>query len=224
MSLSILIPTHNRPALFRRCLMSVLDNAPNDVEIIVNNDSNDIIEIESERVRYFYHSFGNLSAVYRFLLQTSTQDYVYFLEDDDYLRPTFFRTVLPLLGKYDIISGNYFPMHDLEDDKVTISHKNGEYNKRSEFLRALIFEHLQLSKFVFRRSVVKEYPFPEDSNVQNDAFFLLHAVAQSSKFICIPSVLYYLTVDGRDNISFSDFNPNMETSEDFYEKYRQLWR
>ena len=43
MKLSILIPTHNRPKLFSRALHSVLNILPKyEIQIIVNNDSNDI--------------------------------------------------------------------------------------------------------------------------------------------------------------------------------------
>ena len=57
--LSILILTHNRPDLFQRCLHSVLSQLDDrtDVEIIVNNDSNDIREINDSRVTYYYKSF-----------------------------------------------------------------------------------------------------------------------------------------------------------------------
>ena len=49
--LSILILTHNRPLLFERCINSVLRNLPNyEIEILVNNDTNDIKEIYSDKV------------------------------------------------------------------------------------------------------------------------------------------------------------------------------
>ena len=46
MRLSILILSHNRPYLFRRCLESVLKQLQDDIEVIVNNDTQDIEEIE----------------------------------------------------------------------------------------------------------------------------------------------------------------------------------
>jgi glycosyltransferase involved in cell wall biosynthesis len=56
MKLSILILTHNRPILFKRCINSVLNNLPNfDIEILVNNDSKDITEIYHDNVNIFYY-------------------------------------------------------------------------------------------------------------------------------------------------------------------------
>ena len=56
MKLSILILTHNRPLLFERCINSVLNNLPNyDIEILVNNDSNDITEIHNDKVNIYYY-------------------------------------------------------------------------------------------------------------------------------------------------------------------------
>ena len=75
-----------------------------DVEIIVNNDSNDIVPKDYHpNICYYFNKFDNLSQVYEFLLSKATGEYVYFLEDDDYLNNSFYD--LPLEG--DIIAGNY---------------------------------------------------------------------------------------------------------------------
>ena len=223
MSLSILILTHNRPELFQRCIQSVLDVVPDDVEIIVNNDSNDITEVRPDRVSYFYESYDNLSSVYQSLLYKSTKEYVYFLEDDDYLRPSFFDVVLPLNNEYDVISGNYLPTHN-HTEVVLRSHIVGKYYDKKQFVESLDFHLLQLSKFVFKRSTIIDYPFKNDNNVYNDADLLLHAVTNSSSFICVPNVFFYQTVDGGDNISFEQFTDDVCSSEDFYEQYKELWK
>ena len=59
MLLSILILTHNRPTLFKRCISSVIDNfieSQFDIEVIVNNDTRDITEVYDDRfdIRYMY--------------------------------------------------------------------------------------------------------------------------------------------------------------------------
>lgn len=212
MNLSILIPTHCRPDLFQRCLASVTGN----VEIIVNNDSHDITEVDNLNVSYYYNTFDNLSDVYKFLLSKATKDYVYFLEDDDYLRNNFFDTVESLLNEYDIIAGNYWPTYI---NSFYQSHVNGIYDSQAEFVQSINYKRLQLSKFVFKRASIIDYPFKHDSNVHNDIDLFLHAVSNSSKFICVPQVFYCQTTDGRDNISFEMFNDSMESNLDFLSKY-----
>ena len=93
MKLSILILTHNRPKLFTRCITSVLNILPEyKVEILVNNDTNDIQEVYDNKVniRYFYEQKNDLSDIYKFLYNTAKGEFIYFLEDDDYLKPNFF--------------------------------------------------------------------------------------------------------------------------------------
>ena len=94
MKLSILILTHNRPSLFKRCITSVLNNLPNyNIEILVNNDSNDISEVYSDKVdiSYFYKKTEKLTDIYKFLFDQSKGEYIFYLEDDDYIRSNFFK-------------------------------------------------------------------------------------------------------------------------------------
>ena len=82
MKLSILILTHNRPKLFKRCIDSVIKNLPDfDIEILVNNDSNDIEEVYSENItiKYFYKKYKELGETYRFLYFESKGEYIFFL-------------------------------------------------------------------------------------------------------------------------------------------------
>lgn len=202
MRLSILIPTHNRPELFERCLASALLNKPDDVEIIVNNDSDDIITKRAPQTHFWYNRYPHLSQVYQHLLFQTSSDYVYFLEDDDYLKEDFYETVLPLLGKYDIICGNYYPTYNAT---ILRSHLNGRYFG-DDIVDSVNTEHLQLSKFIFKRDLIDDYPFKADSDIRNDEYMFKHAAAKASNSINIPNVLYYQTVDGGDNISFEEFN------------------
>ena len=105
--LSILILTHNRPKLFERSLNSILSYLTPKIEVIVNNDSSDIKEIENTNVNYYYEKFNNISSVYEFLFLKSKGKYIYFLEDDDYLRKQFFEQSFDA----DIIAGNYCPTY-----------------------------------------------------------------------------------------------------------------
>lgn len=198
MKISILIPTHNRPLLFQRCLLSVL-NQTSDVEIIVNNDSNDITEIVHPSVKYYYNKFDNLSQVYQFLLGKATGEYVYYLEDDDYLTSGFFGITLDA----DLICGNYMPMW--QPNAITeymMYFTNKHYTDGDQFLEQVSFWHLQLSQYIFKRSVIQDYPFVMNSDNDNDAILVRYAARHAKTIKTIPNILFYQTTDGGDNISF----------------------
>ena len=67
MKLTICILSHNRPVLFNRAIESVL-SAPRDfdIEILVNNDTQDITEVQSSSVEisYTYLKSEDLSELY----------------------------------------------------------------------------------------------------------------------------------------------------------------
>ena len=198
MKLSILILTHNRPQLFKRCLESVLAQLPLDVEILVNNDSNDIEEIVHEQIRYFYANPPSLCEKYKFLLDIAKGDYVYYLEDDDYLTDGFFDIKLDA----DLIVGNYCPKYATADMITLMTIYKDAWLTSEEFLDNLNTEHLQLSQHIYRRSHISDFDFPMDSNIHNDIKLTVHAASKARNIKTLNKVLYYQTTDGGDNISF----------------------
>lgn len=219
MKLSILIPTHKRPTLFKRCLKSVrLLLQDNDVEVIVNNDSNDVVpEDYHPNITYYFNKFDNLSKVYEFLLSKATGEYVYFLEDDDYLVKNF---DVPLVA--DIIAGNYCPTYETLDKLTFMRLFNDAILTPKEFTDKLNLEHLQLSQFIFKRDVIKHFPFPMDNNVHNDINLVMFAARHATQILTLNKVLFYQTIDGGDNISFEGTKKELDViaSMDFLKEYQ----
>ena len=217
-NLSILILTHKRPKLFERCLNSVISQCSGNVEIIVNNDSNDIEEIHNSKVKYFYKKFDNISQIYEFLFFESKGKYVYFLEDDDYLREDFFNQNLDC----DIIAGNYYPTYNPNNIlKMMNVFQDFFTDSNQKFIDKLNLEHLQLGQFIFNRFVVENFLFGNDNNIHNDIRLVYHAALKAKSFRTTNKVFYYQTIDGNDNISFPNTKKNIEVtaSMDFLKDY-----
>ena len=217
MKMSILILTHNRPHLFKRCLESVLQQLPDDVDVYVNNDSNDITEIHHPRVTYYYKQFDNLSQIYQFLLSKATGEYVYFLEDDDYLVNGF--TSLPLHA--DIVAGNYCPTYEVSNQLHYMRLYQDAVLTPKEFVDGLNLEDLQLSQFIFKTSTITDFDFPMDNNVHNDINLVMYSATRATQIQTLNKVFYYQTIDGGDNISFKGTLPdiNVTASYAFINKY-----
>lgn len=198
MKLSILILTHNRPKLFTRCLESVLTQIGPDIEVLVNNDSQDITEIKHPQVKYFYYSTGSLCEKYKFLLEIAQGEYVYYLEDDDYLTKDFLTVDLDA----DLVVGNYCPTYKTSDMLTFMTLYKEARPSPDEFLNTLNLEHLQLSQHIYRRSHILDFNFPMDSNVHNDIKLTVHAALKAKTIHTVNKVFYYQTIDGGDNISF----------------------
>ena len=179
--LSILILTHNRPKLFERCLNSVLKQNLKDIEILVNNDSDDISE-SSDYTLYKVKS-QNLSEIYFNLFKKAKGKYIYFLEDDDYLLEGFKDFYNEVLNSdYDFGIAKYLK-HNLKPMK---------FNK----------EDFQLSQVIFKKSKITKFPF--DNNIEND--YKLYINNKNDNTLVSNKVIFKQTTDGKDNISFKCFN------------------
>lgn len=186
--ISVLILTHNRPELFKRCLLSVLKIVPTNVEILVNNDSNDIDEISHPQVKYSYYQNNDLSQVYKYLFDKAIGEYIYFLEDDDYMNKLFFEKID---RQYDI-NYFYFISSDIKDTYKMLN--NFELPSENTLF--------QLSQILFKKSLVKT--FPEGNYLDNDWKLFQHIKNDSIKLIKYPA--FTQTSDAKDNISFEEYN------------------
>jgi glycosyltransferase involved in cell wall biosynthesis len=202
LKLSILILTHNRPKLFERCIRSVIDNCPNDIEIIVNNDSNDIKEIKNNNIIYYYNKF-QLTDIYKFLVQKAQGDFVYFLEDDDYLSPNFYNKIKDeLKSENDLIIGKYYSCDkskEINDNLLRIQHIKKRFNIEDEMF--------QLGQVIFKRDIFKDFKWFSDNNIHND-YKMTKYFLKKYKYIELNKIFYIQTDDGKDNISFSEYQSN----------------
>jgi len=181
--LSILILTHNRPKLFKRCINSVLLNKPDNVEIIVNNDSNDITEIPG--ATYYYKKYEDISKIYKFLYIKANGKYIYYLEDDDYVVKNFYKII-----NIDNLKNTCYRYMPLNNIKLYYSYWKNLNNFR---------EHFQLGQIIFNKNDIKK--FPCGNNLSND-YELYKQI--NFKYSKIP--IFVQTDDGKDNISFPKYN------------------
>jgi glycosyltransferase involved in cell wall biosynthesis len=191
--LSILILTHKRPELFKRCINSIIKNKPDNVEILVNNDSNDISE--SQHYTLFNEKSNNLSDLYYFLFKKSKGEYVYFLEDDDYITNSFFEHI-------DFSADLYYMNYMSHDIKLTLK------RQKENFEQEKVNKNFQLSQILFKKKFVSV--FPKDNSLDND-WKLYQNIKQNIKqkdgiINLIKDYMWIQTTDGKDNISFPEYN------------------
>jgi glycosyltransferase involved in cell wall biosynthesis len=208
--LSILILTHNRPQLFTRCIRSILDQCTDiSYEILVNNDSSDIVEVYDNKVniKYYYQKHYDISKIYKFLYEKSCGEYIYFLEDDDYLDANFFSL---LDFNYDINFLNYIQKSYILEYGIVGMFKRFikphvhllDVHNTQEFLSRYDDTDFQLGQILFKRNLIKV--FPSGNNINNDYILFSSLTPSTIKYIQQPT--WIQTFDGLDNISFEEFN------------------
>ena len=147
MRISVLILTHNRPELFKRCLASAIEYrklSPHDIEIIVNNDSFDIEEVD-DNIKYFYSTLP-VNDIYPFLYDQSNGDYIMYLEDDDEL------IYNDIQFDHDLIIGIY---NAYSKDRNIKQLQELIINREQSTVN---FEHFQLTQMIFKREFVTNFP------------------------------------------------------------------
>ena len=192
-SIDVLIPTHNRPRLFQRCLRSVLGIAPSGVKVIVNNDTHDV---ESAGCEMHYNRFNSLTEIYAFLAGQSEAEYIYFLEDDDVLGKGFFNAFSDA-EKTDLILGGY-----ITTDFPAYTH--------NPYVFDLDFENFQLGQVIFKRQLFLSCLADTWSDrcngncIHTDYYIYLQARKRGTATYT-GRIFYRQTADGRDNLSFPEF-------------------
>lgn len=210
MKLSICILSHNRPSLFSRAIESVLTAPRNfDLEILVNNDTKDITEVISDSVNisYTYLMSEDLSDIYKHLYVSAQGEFIYYLEDDDYINTQMFSY---LDFSYDINYILYTSKPHISEGGISMAlerqHMNNHlihehnYNK---FISAYDCTYFQLGQICFRKEIVEK--FPAGNDISND-YNLFQQFNKKSSIKYINKQLWIQTTDGGDNISFDDLN------------------
>lgn len=199
MKLSILILTHNRPKLLNRLLSSIFNNFDKklEFEILINNDSDLLDEYlynipsSINHTLYFFKN-NNLGQLYFELFKRAKGEFIWFLEDDDYLKNDIFNK---LSFTNDIMYCNYHAY----DPKLAIS-------QYKSFEIETINNHFQFSQIIFRKKLLKLTEFPLNNNLDNDWNIFQIIRNKTKDILIIKSLIFYQTCDGKDNISFPQFN------------------
>lgn len=198
--LSFLILTHNRPKLFRRCIESIINqNFDFEIEILVNNDSNDIEEICLPYIKYSYKSSNNLSDLYKYLYDESKGKYIYFIEDDDYITSNF-ATILN--QEYPYFNDIYYMNFKHYNETISNSYKR-------EFDIETFNEFFQLSQILFDRDLLPSENFPKNNDLDNDWKIFQHIKNKTQNIKIISKPMFIQTLDGKDNISFPHLNKDI---------------
>ena len=157
-SLSICIPTYNRPKAFNNLWSYLLPQIDNRVEIVVRDDSlNDtskkifhsLVNDTKISYKYFHGSKIGLDASNLFLLENASGDYVWWFGDDDKLLDGGIKAVLNLIDNNDLnfIWAN-FAVGDMSI--LAVDRSNGFFESGDDIL-----ESVSTAMGLFSTAIVK---------------------------------------------------------------------
>lgn len=204
--ISIIIPVYNTEKFLARCLNSIITQftQENGEVILVNDGSTDNSEIIcqefSERysfIRYFKKENGGLSSARNFGLDRATQEYVFFVDSDDWLDERCIETITSHFKNdpdLDILTFGAFKVYG--NDKVLLDIEDFHTNQPLEAIGFTLSHNgadVYACNKIFRRELFNQHRFPE-GRIYEDMYLIpqLFLKSSSCKFIRYYGYAYFM--------------------------------
>ncbi len=145
-SLSICIPTYNRPEAFSNLLSHLLPQIDDRVEIVVRDDSpNDnskkifhsLVNNTKINYKYFHDSKIGLDAASLFLLENASGDYVWWFGDDDELLDGGIKAVLNLMDNNNDLNFIWANFALGDKSNLAVDRSAGFFESQDDMLESL---------------------------------------------------------------------------------------
>lgn len=199
---SIVIPAYNVQDYIDKCLNSIIDQSFSDYEVIVVDDesTDNTYEIASK----YASSHDNIHVkrvqhvavgeVRNYAIQSSSGDYIVFIDADDYIEKDFLLRISECLSKYpsDIC---FLPNHFVDNDSGKITHDlipqfgevDATFDKREDFLDYITMKHgvipASMWTGVCSSLVIDKYDIKMNRNYiwSQDTDFMYQVLAKASR-------------------------------------------
>ena len=181
-TISVIVPTHNRPHFLHQAIKSILAQSFADLEAIVVDDGseddtrNTVLSFHDSRIRYIYQEKGGRSVARNRGLIQSQGDYVAFLDDDDLFFSHKIDSQLRFLHdnpKIDLVNSGVWYI-DSQNSFLGI-YAPWLYEQSISFHSALYSTRMTTHSVLFRRSVLESLDqwFDPELDLCEDADFLI---------------------------------------------------
>jgi glycosyltransferase involved in cell wall biosynthesis len=209
---SVIIPTYKRSKLLNKAINSALNQAYNNIEIIVvdDNDPNTIFRTKTkklmaeyknnEKVKYIKHSKNRNGAVARNTgVNNSSGKYIAFLDDDDEFEPKKIQTQLKILRNCkEKYGGVYCRFGRYIDNKKIYESKYCENNNLQFDILSLKAE-ISSSTLLIKKSVLKDLNGFDNSFERHQDYELLVRFFRKYKMMSVDDELVKINIDSEIN-------------------------
>lgn len=210
MKVSVIIPVYNVSKYIERCLLSVLNQTWEDLEIILVDDCTPDNSMELAATVIASHSRGNevrslvhdenkgLSAARNTGIRDATGDYVYFLDSDDYLPEDCLQWLMEsvvqnlpdfVIGNYNLVGGNIWAPH--------LTLPTGIYEGNSTILTEYLRDNwyvMAWNKLVNRSFLLNNKLFFQEGIVHEDDLWSFKLACVARKMNVINKITYHYCV------------------------------
>lgn len=219
--ISVIIPVYNVQKYLSRCLMSVITQTYNQLEIILIDDGStdnsgkicDEYAKNDARISVIHKKNGGLSDARNVGIEKATAKYITFIDSDDYIHPNFIEKMYDLIIQYDADIVSVSSKSTSKAENIFVHSDKTEYENPKSFSTREAFEMLCYQKGLthsiwgklYRKELFNNVRFPKGKLYEDEATFYL-LLAESKCTVCINEKLYAY-FQRKDGIIRSAFNP-----------------
>lgn len=213
---SIIVPVYNVETYLEKCLMSLVNQTLQDIEIIVINDgstdkSGEIAEkiasIYSDKVTVYHQENSGVSSARNFGLSIANGEYIGFVDSDDYVETTMFEKMYnkAIEKKFDIVVCDANLIYPKEDKFVSSGLDNDYLGKENLFV-SLINSYTIVWNKIYRKDLLENILFRENYWYEDvDFLYKLYPIINSVGVVKYPLYNY---VQRQNSITYT-FNKKL---------------
>ncbi len=228
--ISIIIPIYNAAKYLPKCIESLLSQTYKNLEIILVDDGStdesgkiaDEYSQRDNRIKVIHKEHGGNSEGRNMAMKAATGKYIGFVDNDDFVEPDMYETLLKTLYDYDadIVQCAYYRIN--EDNEILPKHYSGkveQFNNISaleDLIKRKRFKNPVWNK-IYKKDLIQGISFPVGI-LNKDIIFNYKAFARAKNLISIGIPKYYY-LKRKDSISGSfKYLENMDPFYNFIER------
>jgi glycosyltransferase involved in cell wall biosynthesis len=249
---SIILPAYNGQHVIERCILSVLEQNYNLFELLIIDDgsTDQTHEVckkyyeQDSRVKYYKQNNKGVSAARNYGLKAAQNEYLLFVDADDYLLPSFLQAFHNLLASSEV-EDKIFIFQDFIADIRLADGQEEQFKwckfSYAEYTLKETFQALDSMNWlnwgvpfakIYKRSIINKNHiyFNENVSFREDLIFMLEYVAHIDKLIFDPIANYCYTIDNtkkslsNTTASFDNeiifFNYSKQMADFYIDKYK----
>lgn len=232
MKISIIIPAYNAENTIKRCLLSIINQTYNNIEIVVVNDGstdNTLKILKELSIKYknivVYNKKNNgVSSARNKGLEICTGDFITFIDSDDYIDNIFLEEMINLIKisnldlvacgiKYESKSGKI--IKDNTYEKIIAKTKKEIGNNLNKFNKSFVYGKIY-KKSIIERNNIK---FNENISLGEDTLFVMEYLYFIENGIAILNKSLYHYVDANIDSLSKKYHSDIK---EIYEKIYNL--
>ena len=195
MNISVVIPVYNVEDYLHYAIDSLVNQTHKNFEVLLINDGStdnsgklcDKYAQEYDWIRVFHKENGGLSDARNYGVLKATNEWIFFLDPDDYIEPFTFELLTLIRAKYqaDLISTKVQTTNEYE--KYFAEQFNLESSQRVTKEEAL---ELMLEDKLYKKQILEMRPFPI-GKIYEDFFVVAEHLRLAEQIVISPVVTYH---------------------------------